>query len=67
MNDKTLLAKNMELQLLIQQQYNDIDLINEKNSHWFGVLEQIIEICSHDYVGLEKHALDEIKSLVKDL
>ena len=62
-----LIARNVELESMYEQQCKDIDEINEKNRHWFGVLEQIIEVCSHDYSGLEKQVLTEIKSLVKEL
>ena len=62
-----LIARNVELESMYEQQCKDIDEVNEKNRHWFDVMKQVVEVCSHDYDGLEKNALDEIKGLVKGL
>jgi len=62
-----LLARNMELELLIQQQHSDIDEINEKNRNWFDAMHKVKRIVSMDNTGLEKHTLDEIKMTLENL
>jgi len=67
MDTERLLARNMELELLIQQQYQDIDETNKKNKDWFEAMQKVKHIISMDNTGLEKHTLEEIKITLENL
>ena len=60
-----LLARNMELELLIQQQHNDIDKINELNAYWFDVLKEIKKMIDEKIE--DRIFINSVKSLVGDL
>jgi len=60
-----LLARNMELELLIQQQHSDIDKTNELNAYWFDVLKEIKKMIDEKIE--DRIFINSVKSLVGDL